>query len=80
MTDTLQTLKEIMSEKTEVNVDDITLESTLENLELDSLDLFEIVFSVEDAFHIKVPDNRLDIKTVRNLVDLIDELVTAQHG
>lgn len=80
MTDTLHTLKEIMSEKTEVNLNHMTLESTLESLELDSLDLFEIIFSVEDAFHIKVPDHRLDIKTVQNLVDLIDELVKEQHG
>ena len=79
MTDTLQTLKKIIAEKLDINPDTITAESTMENLGLDSLDTFDVIFRAEDAFNIKVSDYQADLKTLQDVVNLLDKLIKEQH-
>jgi acyl carrier protein len=56
--------------------------ATLESLDIDSLRLIEILFSIEDAFGITVSAEQSEIRSrVRTLGDLagyIDELVAAK--
>ena len=79
MADTLQTLKSIIAEKLDVNPDTITAESTMEDLGLDSLDTFDVIFRAEDAFKIKVSNYQADIKTLQDVVNMIDQLIQEQH-
>ncbi len=68
----LSKVKEIMMENLSVEESDITMESTFESLEIDSLDLFQLVIEVEEAFGIQVegPEN---IKSIKDLVNYIEE-------
>ena len=68
-------LKEIISEQLEVNVEDITLESNImDDFDADSLDLVDIVMSVEDEFGVEVPEDAVEkIKTVGDVVNFIEE-------
>lgn len=61
-------------EKFEKNPADITLDSTLETLEIDSLDVFDIIFEAEDKFEITVPNEDMTINTVGDVVSLIDRI------
>lgn len=79
MADTLQTLKTIIAEKLDLNPDTITAESTMEDLGLDSLDTFDVIFRAEDAFKIKVSNYQADIKTLQDVVNLVDQLIKEQH-
>ena len=79
MADTLQTLKKIIAEKLDLNPDKITAESTMEDIGLDSLDIFDIIFRAEDAFNIKVSNYQVELKTLQDVVNLIDELIKEQH-
>ena len=82
MTTTLEKVREILARKYSLSIDSITPESTLESLKLDSLDLIETLFDVEDEFHIRIPQDRkgeVPIVTVQNIVDVIDKLI-AQQG
>lgn len=79
MVDTLQTLKTIIAEKLDLNPDTITAESTMEDLGLDSLDTFDVIFRAEDAFKIKVSNYQADIKTLQDVVNLVDQLIKEQH-
>ena len=79
MADTLQTLKSIIAEKLDVNPDTITAESTMEDLGLDSLDTFDVIFRAEDTFKIKVSNYQADIKTLQDVVNMIDQLIQEQH-
>ena len=82
MTTTLDKVREILASKYSLSIDGIKADSTLESLKLDSLDLIETLFDVEDVFHIRVPQDRKDsvaIATVQDIVDVIDKLV-AQQG
>ena len=79
MTDTLQTLTTIIAEKLDISPDKITAESTMEDLGLDSLDTFDVIFRAEDAFKIKVANYQADLKTLQDVVNLIDRLIKEQH-
>lgn len=43
-----------------VDADEVTLESTLEDLEMDSLDVVEIMQAIEDDLGVAVPDEDLE--------------------
>ncbi|MGJ7494795.1 phosphopantetheine-binding protein [Variovorax sp. RT4R15] len=51
-------------------------EAVLSDLGLDSLGLMEFVFAVEDAFHLRIPEDRLDPReaglTLQRLCEVID--------
>ena len=55
--------------------DTITLERTLESLQLDSLDTITLLFELEEAVGITIPDDRLrNLRTVGDVVDSIRQL------
>lgn len=76
--DTFEILRQIIADKYERDVSTITAESTLETLELDSLDAFEIIFVLEEKFDIKVPNERVPLNTLQDVVNLIDKARAAQ--
>jgi acyl carrier protein len=57
----------------------IVPERTLVELGLDSLSLMEFVFAVEDAFRLRIPEERLDPRaaglTLGRLCEVIDEMM-----
>ena len=68
---TFEKTAKILSEYKDIDVSEITLDSTFEDLGLDSLDTVEIVMSLEDEFGISIELDS-NLKTVRELVELID--------
>ena len=65
----------IICDQLELEEDSVTLESNLlEDLGADSLDLVDLVMSLEDEFGLEVPDEEFDnIKTVGDVVKFIEE-------
>ncbi|MFZ2258759.1 MAG: acyl carrier protein [Clostridiaceae bacterium] len=55
----------------EINVSEITLESTFEGLGLDSLDMVELIMKLEDALDVQLEMNE-DLKTVGDVVKVIE--------
>jgi len=60
-----------------IDLDKIKIESNLfDDLNFDSLDSVEMVLAMELEFDIEIPDDSIDeIKTVRDIVDLVQDLV-----
>jgi acyl carrier protein len=58
----------------------LTPDALLEELEIDSLGVTELFFSIEDEFKLSVPYENVDLKTIDDVVGYIDRLVTEQHG
>ena len=67
-------VKAILSEQFDVEEDSITPDTNLsEDLEADSLDVVDLLMSIEDEFEIEVPDEEIEnIKTVDQLVKYIE--------
>ena len=70
---------EIIAKAKSIPEDTITLESTFDQLNADSLDKINISFEVEEAFAIEIPDDALgSIKTVGDMVEGVQKLVAAK--
>jgi acyl carrier protein len=77
---TLARLQTILMKNYPLEREALTPDASLENLDIDSLGVMELFFSIEDEFKISVPNDKVDIKTVGDVVTYIDRLVTEQHG
>lgn len=68
-------IKEIVVDQLGVNEEDIKLETSfIDDLGADSLDLFQVVMDLEDAFNVKV-ENVENIKTVGDAVKYIEQAI-----
>ena len=70
----LEKVKAILSEQFDVEEDTITPDTTIaDDLGADSLDVVDLLMSIEDEFEIEIPDGEIEnIKTVGELVKYID--------
>lgn len=70
----LEKVKAILSEQFDVEEDSITADTKIsEDLGADSLDVVDLLMSLEDEFEIEVPDDEIEnIKTVGELVKYIE--------
>lgn len=65
-------IREIIAEQTGKDVDEITLETNVkEDLDADSLDLFQIINDIEDEFDVSVEDPE-SIVTVQDAVNFVE--------
>lgn len=75
----------IIAEQAVLEPADVTLDSTPEDLGIDSLGLVESIFAIEEAFDISVPFNannpaesNFDISSVRTIIAGIERLLAEQ--
>ena len=78
---------EIIAEQAVLEPSDITMDSTPEELGIDSLGLVEAIFAIEETFDISVPFNAndpqgsdFDISSVGQIVAGIRRLMAEQHA
>ena len=76
----LQTIQRMMVEQFELKAEDLTPDAELEALGLDSLSVIEFMFNIEDEFHIKLPDERVEIKTIKDIAGIGERLVAEQKN
>ena len=66
-------IREIIAEQTGKDVEEITLETNVkEDLDADSLDLFQTINDIEDEFDVSVEDPE-SIVTVQDAVDFVEK-------
>jgi|TARA_B100000927_G_scaffold107231_1_gene86698 acyl carrier protein len=73
---------DIIAEQAILDPVDVTLESTLDSLGIDSMGLVESIFAIEEAFDIQIPFNANDpsesdfnISSVSSIIHGIEKLV-----
>lgn len=71
---TFDKIAKIISSQLEVDLDKIQLDTNIvEDLGADSIDVFELVTSIEDEFEIEIDEDAItNFKTVKDVVDAID--------
>lgn len=71
----LEKVKAILSEQFDAEEDTITPETNIaDDLGADSLDVVDLLMSIEDEFEIEIPDEEVEnIKTVGELVKYIED-------
>ena len=78
MESTFELIQQSIAKKLEIDITTIKPESTLEELGLDSLDTFNLIFEAEDKLGIKVPNDEVAVKTIQDMVSLLDKLIQEQ--
>ena len=75
----------ILAEQAMIEPQDVTLDSTLEDLGIDSMGVVEVIFAIEESFDVTVPFNAntpeqsdFDISTVRSIVAGVERLKAEQ--
>ena len=70
----LEKVKEIVADSLGAEVEELTLETSFsEDLNADSLDLFEMVMSFEDEFGKEIPSEDLEkLKTIGDVVKYLE--------
>lgn len=80
-----QRVIQIIADQAILEVSDISMNQTLEELGIDSMGLVESIFAIEEAFDIQVPFNAndpmasdFDISSVASIVSAVQKLVAEQ--
>ncbi len=72
---------EIIAQQKRIPSERVTVDSSFEELGLDSLDAVNILFELEGAFDISIPDEKArQIKSVREMVDGVRSLIAAKES
>ncbi|ANB34931.1 acyl carrier protein [Rhodovulum sulfidophilum] len=78
---------EIIAEQAVLEPSDVKMDSTLEDLGIDSLGLVESIFAIEEAFDIQVPFNaneptesEFDISSVEAIVKAVEGLAAEKQA
>lgn len=78
--DVQQTVFSIIAKEAGIDEGKVTLDSTLKDLEIPSLDAIQIIFEIEDHYKIQMPDRdpNFDTESVGGLVDTVRKLLAEQ--
>ena len=80
---TLERLKQLFIAKFDFNIEELKPTTTLEYLGLDSLDIIEFMFDIENEFNIRIPDRELremKVKTMQDMVDALGRFISEQDS
>ncbi len=77
-----QKLKTIVVDQLGVNEENVTMEATfVDDLAADSLDIVELVMTIEEEFDLEIPDSDAEkIVTIGDVVKYIEEHKMLQNG
>lgn len=79
-------IAEIVAKQAKVEASTLTAETALADLDLQSIDVVELVFAIEEKFDIEVPyapgeqnTAGISFKTIGDIVAAVEKLVAEQH-
>ncbi|HEU0277833.1 MAG TPA: acyl carrier protein [Rhodanobacteraceae bacterium] len=75
--DVKNTIFSIIAKEGGIEQSKVTLDSTLKELEIPSLDAIQIIFEIEDHYKIQMPDRdpNFDTESVKGLVETVEKLL-----
>lgn len=69
-------VKEIVAQQLEVDINNLTPETTFEEIDADSLDIVELVMALEEEFELEISDQEIEnIQTVGDVIKFIESKV-----
>lgn len=71
----LEKMKEIIADQLGVSEDEVTLEASFkEDLDADSLDLFELVMALEEEYDVEIPsDDLAELNTAGDVINYLKD-------
>ncbi len=69
-----------MQERLGLSDEQLRPEQSLEEIGIDSLAMVEFMFDLEDAFGVRLTDERTPINSIQDIANLIDQALAAQQA
>lgn len=71
----LEKMKEIIADQLSVSEDEVTLDASFkDDLDADSLDLFELVMALEEEYDVEIPsDDLAELNTVGDVINYLKD-------
>ncbi len=68
-------VKQMLAEQLDADIDSLTMETNIaKDLDADSLDVVELLMTIEDEFNIEIPDEEIEnIRTIGELTEYIQD-------
>ncbi|MCH3922883.1 acyl carrier protein [Limosilactobacillus sp.] len=74
------TVKSISADELDIPAEKITMDTNIQNdLNADSLDVFEIMNELEDKFDIELDDDDVQLHTIADVVDFVASQLAAKE-
>ena len=75
-------IKEILAEQLDADAEEMTMDTKIaEDLGADSLDVVELLMSIEDEFEVEIPDEEIEnLKTIGDVVGIYSEQYVNQKS
>ncbi len=72
-----QRILKVIADSQKLPPEKVTIDSTFEELGIDSLDGVNILFALENEFNINIPDEGVQsLRTMRQMVEALDKLLS----
>jgi acyl carrier protein len=77
--DLIQTVLRLIATSKRIPLEIVTVDSTFEELNIDSMDAVEILFALETEFDINIPDDEVrNVRNVSQMCEGVEKLVNAK--
>lgn len=73
-------VQQLLQEHFSLTSEQVVLDQALADLGIDSLAAIEFMFDLEQAFGVSLSDNRWEMRTVSDVVAVVEKAVTATEG
>lgn len=82
MTEIESKVLDIVAKECRLDRESLTLDSRIEDLKIESIDLMQTIFQIEEAFDIYVPQEgeSFQMTTLRDVTDAVTRLVEEKQG
>jgi acyl carrier protein len=76
---TAERIKQLFLEHFDLDASKLQPEATVESLGLDSLDMVDFIYTLEQEFHIRLPEREMRLNSLQEIVDLVGRLQHEQN-
>ena len=73
--ETVEAVRRIIADEMGIAIGELTPDRPLDELGVDSLGVIEVMFTLEETFGIRMGDERVPIRTLQDIADIVDRLV-----
>jgi len=73
-------VQQLIAAEADLKPEDLPPGRPLEELGVDSLSVLMVAFKIEDTFGVKMPEDRVPLRTLQDIADLVDRLVAEQSA
>ena len=75
----IQRIRTVIANSQRMPIEQIGIDSTFQELGIDSMDAVNILFGLESEFDLNIPDDEVkDIRTVRQMAEGVEKLIAAK--